>query len=77
MPCHFVSTSYTDNFLEYSVIPLLHTNNSAVTNKIYFFKVYYHSSFQDLTDASLASTSQVTASDKLLLFSIGNYKVQG
>jgi hypothetical protein len=34
-PCHFVSTSYTDNFLEYSVIKIMYTNNSALTNKTY------------------------------------------
>jgi hypothetical protein len=28
-PCHFVSTSYTDNSLEYSVVKILYTNNSA------------------------------------------------
>jgi hypothetical protein len=32
-PCHFVSTSYTDNLLEYSVVKILNTNNSVLTNK--------------------------------------------
>jgi hypothetical protein len=32
---HFVSTSYTDNSLEYSVVQIVYTNNSTLTNKTY------------------------------------------
>jgi hypothetical protein len=32
---HFASTSYTKNSLEYSVVKILYTNNSVLTNKSY------------------------------------------
>jgi hypothetical protein len=32
-PSYFVITGYTDNFLEYSFIKILHTSDSALTSK--------------------------------------------
>jgi hypothetical protein len=33
VPCHFVSTCYTNESLEYSVVEILYTNSSALRNK--------------------------------------------
>jgi hypothetical protein len=47
-PCRFVSTSYTDNSLEYSVVKVLYTNNSALTNKIYLVRNHLHHTWREL-----------------------------
>jgi hypothetical protein len=33
VPCHFVSSGYTVNSLEHTVLQVLYTNNNALTNK--------------------------------------------
>jgi hypothetical protein len=35
-PCHFVSTGYTDNSLDYSVVKVLYTNISALTKALWY-----------------------------------------